>query len=127
MRAAEAIVVPFLLSIFIAIISAPPLFWLERKGLPRWLAMLVVIGVIIAAGVGLTALVGTSIREFSRDLPVYKARMNELAVPLFEWLGAWGVSVSAGGLRGLISSRARRSSSPPTCSTGSAACSATHS
>ena len=27
--------------------SAPSLFWLERKGLPRWLAMLVVIGVII--------------------------------------------------------------------------------
>ena len=100
MRAAEAIVVPFLLSIFIAIVSAPPLFWLERKGLPRWLAMLVVIGVIIAAGVGLTALVGTSIREFSRDLPVYKTRMNELAVPLFEWLGAWGVSVSAGDFAG---------------------------
>ena len=38
MRAAESIVVPFLLSVFIAIISAPSLFWLERKGLPRWLA-----------------------------------------------------------------------------------------
>ena len=90
----ESIVVPFLLSIFIAIISAPPLFWLERKGLPRWLAMLVVIGVIIAVGVGMTALAGTSIREFSGDLPEYKTRVNALAVHVFEWLRARGVSVS---------------------------------
>ena len=96
MRAAESIVVPFLLSAFIAIISAPPLFWLERKGLPRWLAMLIVIGVIIAVGVGVTALVGTSIREFSRDLPEYKARINAQAVPLIEWLGAKGISIPTG-------------------------------
>ena len=93
MRAAEAIVVPFLLSVFIAIVSAPSLFWLERKGLPRWLAMLVVIGVIIAAGIGVTVLVGTSIREFSRDIPEYRARINAEVLPLLEWLGAKGMSV----------------------------------
>ena len=97
MRAAESIVVPFLLSIFIAIISAPPLFWLERKGLPRWLAMLIVIGAIIAVGIGVTALVGTSIREFSRDLPEYRARINAQVLPLIEWLGAKGIDVPTGG------------------------------
>ena len=96
MRAAESIVVPFLLSIFIAIISAPPLFWLERKGLSRWLAMLIVIGAIIAVGVGVTALVGTSIRDFSRDLPEYRARINAQVLPLLEWLRAKGVGVQTG-------------------------------
>ena len=96
MRAAESIVVPFLLSIFIAIISAPPLFWLERKGLPRWLAMLIVIGAIIAVGIGVTALVGTSIREFSHDLPEYRARINAQALPLIEWLDAKGIDVPTG-------------------------------
>ncbi len=43
MRAAVTIVVPFLLAAFIAIISAPPLFWLHRKGLPIWLALIIVI------------------------------------------------------------------------------------
>ena len=93
MRAAESIVVPFLLSIFIAIISAPPLFWLERKGLPRWLAMVVVIGVIIAVGLAVTAVVGMSIREFSRDLPEYRARIDAGIFPLVEWLRARGVGV----------------------------------
>ena len=96
MRAAEAIVVPFLLSVFIAIISAPSLFWLERKGLPRWLAMLIVIGVIIAAGVGVTALVGTSIREFSRDIPEFRERINAEILPLLESLRARGMSIPAG-------------------------------
>ena len=96
MRAAESIVVPFLLSVFIAIISAPSLFWLERKGLPRWLAMLIVIGAIIAAAIGVTALVGTSIREFSRDLPEYRARINAQVVPLVEWLRAKGMSIPTG-------------------------------
>ena len=96
MRAAESIVVPFLLSVFIAIIGAPPLFWLERKGLPRWLAMLVVIGGIIAVGVGVTALVGTSIRDFSRDIPEYRTRINAQVLPLLEWLAAKGVSVPTG-------------------------------
>ena len=96
MRAAEAIVVPFLLSVFIAIISAPSLFWLERKGLPRWLAMLIVIGAIIAVGIGVTALVGTSIREFSRDLPEYRARINAQVVPLVEWLRAKGMNIPTG-------------------------------
>ena len=96
MRAAESIVVPFLLSIFIAIISAPPLFWMERKGLPRWLAMLIVVGAIIAVGVGVTALVGTSIRDFSRDLPEYRARINAQALPVIEWLRAKDVAVPTG-------------------------------
>lgn len=30
-RAAEAIIVPFLLSVFAAVISAPTLLWLENK------------------------------------------------------------------------------------------------
>jgi len=38
MSAAQVILVPFLLAAFIAIISAPPLFWLQRKGLSTWLA-----------------------------------------------------------------------------------------
>ena len=96
MRAAESIVVPFLLSVFIAIISAPSLFWLERKGLPRWLAMLIVIGAIIAVGMGVTALVGTSIREFSRDLPEYRARINSQVVPVVEWLRAKGMNIPTG-------------------------------
>ena len=56
MRAAESIIVPFLLSVFIAVISAPMLFWLTKKGLPTWLALLIVIGGVIGVITGIVGL-----------------------------------------------------------------------
>ena len=93
MRAAEAIIVPFLLSVFIAIISAPPLFWLEHRGLPRLLAMLCVIVLIIATTIGITALIGNSINDFSRDLPLYKDRINDQAIALISWIEGSGMQI----------------------------------
>ena len=75
MRAAQPLVVPFLLAVFISILSAPALLWLEARHIPRPLALLVVIAAIIAAGFALTALVGTSLADFSRNLPQYKIRL----------------------------------------------------
>lgn len=94
LRAAEPIVVPFLLSVFLAIISAPPLFWLENRGLPKWLAMLTVITGIVAVAFGITALLGNSINDFSRDIPFYKTRLKEQFGGLVTWLSAHGLQVT---------------------------------
>ncbi len=94
LRAAEPIVVPFLLSIFLAIISAPPLFWLERRGFPKWLAMLTVITGIVAVALGITAMLGNSINDFSRDIPFYKSRLKEQFGGLVSWLSAHGVQIT---------------------------------
>ncbi len=48
MQAAKDILVPFLLSIFVAVIAAPPLFWLTGKGVPKAAAMLLVISGVVA-------------------------------------------------------------------------------
>ncbi|MDX1529857.1 MAG: AI-2E family transporter, partial [Gammaproteobacteria bacterium] len=94
LRASEPIVVPFLLSVFLAIISTPPLFWLEKRGLPKWLAMLVVIAAIIAVAIGITALLGNSINNFSRDIPFYKTRIKEQFGGMVSWLSAYGIQVT---------------------------------
>lgn len=94
MRAGESIIIPFLLSVFLAVISAPPLFWLENKGLPKWLAMLVVIAGIVLVAFGITVLLGTSINDFSRDIPFYKSRLREQFGGLLTWLTDHGVQVS---------------------------------
>ena len=93
MHAAEPVIVPFALSVFIAVVAAPPVFWLERRGLPKSLAMLSVLAALAAVGVALSALVGASIRKFSRDLPLYKMRLSEETRGLIEWLRAHGVPV----------------------------------
>ena len=47
MKSAESLLVPFLLSIFIAVICSPPLAWMHKKGVPYIIALLVIIGVIV--------------------------------------------------------------------------------
>ena len=94
MRAAQPIIVPFLLSVFIAVISAPPLLWLEEHRLPRALAMLIVIAGIVAIAFGLTAVAGPSIADFTRDIPAYQAKLNAQLDALLAWLGGKGVTVT---------------------------------
>ncbi len=94
MRAAEAILVPFLLSAFIAIVSAPSLFWLQRRGVPTVLALLLVIAAILTIGAVLGALIGNSIRDFSQALPEYQARLQTGFSGLINWFAKLGIDLS---------------------------------
>ena len=94
MRAAEAIVVPFLLSVFIAVISAPSLLWLEDRRVPRWLAMIIVLGVIIVAAAGLSMLIGSSIKDFSQAVPQYQQRLSDLLAHVNSRVSRYGIDLS---------------------------------
>ncbi len=102
MRAGADIIVPFLLAVFIAIISAPALDWLERLGLPRALAMIVVIAAIVAIGIGITDLVGSSLHQFTESLPEYTARLNSYTQGVENWLEQRRVPFDAREMRNLI-------------------------
>jgi predicted PurR-regulated permease PerM len=93
-RSAGSIVVPFLLSAFIAVICTSPLFWLKRKGIPSGIAVLIVLVGIFLVGLILAALIGTSLNDFSDQLPTYQARLHEETTKLFGWLNEKGVNIS---------------------------------
>jgi AI-2 transport protein TqsA len=94
MRAASSLLVPFLLSLFIAIICAPPLFWMLRKGVPNALAVFSILVGLVAIGLLMAAFVGTSINDFSDALPGYEERLSELKMTLLSWLQGLGLEVS---------------------------------
>lgn len=98
-RMAAPILVPFLLSAFIAVISGPLLSWLHRKGVPRALALLTVVVAIVAVGLVLAGLVGRSIDAFSRSLPLYEERLSEQTTSLLAWVRGLGIDVPEGGLQ----------------------------
>jgi predicted PurR-regulated permease PerM len=102
MRAGSDIIVPFLLALFIAIICAPALDWLERLGLPRAAAMIVVVAAVIAFGIGITGLVGSSLNQFTASLPEYTQRLNGYTHAVENWLDNRGVPFDARELRSLI-------------------------
>ena len=92
MKVASPILVPILLSLFIATISAPPLLWLERKGLPTILALLVVIGFVLAVGLLLVVLVGASLAEFQNQLPIYEQRLESLFINVNHFVTGLGLT-----------------------------------
>ena len=93
MRAAESLLVPFLLSVFIAVICGPVLFWMQRRGVPLIVAMLLVIAFIVGLAVLIAALVGSSVEDFSRNIPQYQARLNSQTAGLVAWLSGLGVPI----------------------------------
>ena len=79
-KVASAIVVPFLLSLFIAMACSPVITWANQYKIPRSIAVVLVIVLIVVFGFVLAGLVGQSMNEFSQNLPKYRSQMvNEFA------------------------------------------------
>ena len=94
MKYAAPLLVPFLLAAFIAIISFPLMSLLQQKGLPKGLALALVMLIIVFIGIGLTFLVGSSITDFSRSMPEYQQKITAQWVELIRWMDSNGISVT---------------------------------
>lgn len=94
LRTAAPILVPFLLSVFIATISATPMFWLQRRGVPTALALLLVISVLLVAGFGLGSVISGAVREFTQAIPFYEQRLRGLGEQGIALLTEQGIEVS---------------------------------
>lgn len=79
-KTASAVLVPFLLSIFIAISCYPIVEFAAKYRVPRWLAIILVIVLIVIMGMFLAGLVGQSMNDFSARLPQYQAQLGEKMV-----------------------------------------------
>jgi len=91
MKAAESIIVPFLLALFIAIIASPPYFWLQEKGLPKAFSMLIVIFAFLFVISIIGLLIGTSINDFTSKLPLYETKLRSQIQGVIAWLTEAGV------------------------------------
>jgi predicted PurR-regulated permease PerM len=76
LKAAATLVIPCLLAVFIAVLCAPVLFWLESLKVPTAIALLIVVAGVVVLLLGLGVFVGTTIAEFTRALPTYQARLQ---------------------------------------------------
>ena len=93
--AAQVIVVPFLLSVFIAIIIAPLMFWLHKKGLPTLLALLIVIIGLLLIVVLIAYLIGSSVQSFSDNLPSYQHKLDQQTTYVISQLDKYGVDTGS--------------------------------
>ena len=86
MQAAKVLLVPFLLAVFLALISVKPMLWLQSKRVPSVLAVLLIVTTMMLI-IGLVGtIVGTSIAEFTAALPTYQARLTTLVAETTAWV-----------------------------------------
>ena len=93
MSAAKTFIVPFLLAAFIAISGSPILFWLKKRKVPTWLALLIVMCGILIVLLLMAGLVGSSVNDFSNKLPFYEMRLKGQTDSVLNWLEGIGVDV----------------------------------
>lgn len=95
LRQVQGIVVNILAAAFISMIALPLLVLLQRTlRIPRWLSLLLVVTLTIAAVMGLGYLLAQSIAQVKPQLPVYQARMEELIHQVVSALQTRGMNVS---------------------------------
>lgn len=97
-RAASAIIVPFLISVFVATLAGPVVFWLHQKRIPKLVAILLV----VMAFMGFLALIVNvamfTLQDFNQNLPTYQQRLESQLESMTQWLreavGRFGLEVA---------------------------------
>jgi len=94
-KTAANILVPFLLSVFIAIICNPLIARASRYKIPKVLAVLLVIALFVVIALSLAGLVGKSLTELSLLLPEYREQLKDQFVWLTERLAEKNIIISS--------------------------------
>lgn len=83
---AQSVLVSFLVSVFLAALSTPPVLWLERKKVPVIIAVLLVVSLMVLFLLGTGTVIGTSINSFYEALPQYRILIKEKGILFNEFL-----------------------------------------
>jgi predicted PurR-regulated permease PerM len=95
LRAADSILIPFMVAVFVTVLSLPVLFWLQKLGLPRWLAVLITITGTTAVLAGAGFLVTMGLVEFADRLPRYRVDLDRGVDEVVAWLDERGFVVKS--------------------------------
>ncbi len=93
-KTAAAMIVPFLLAIFLSIIFHPAVTWMTRHRIPRTVAVMVVVCIMLLGMFLLAGVVGGSLNELSRSIPVYREQLSSQMRWIAEFLQTYDIDIS---------------------------------
>lgn len=93
-KAAAEIVVPFLLSLFIAIICSPIINVMTARKVPLWLAITLLFVLFLVAFFFLAGLINSTVREFSASIPQYKILLQERVIYWVQLAKSYNIPIS---------------------------------
>ena len=86
MQAAKVLLVPFLLAIFLALITVRPMLWMQKQGVPAFAGALIIVVAMMLALAAVATIIGTSIAEFTSVLPSYQERLDLIVEKTFRFI-----------------------------------------
>ena len=95
LRAADTILIPFMVAVFVTVLSLPILFWLQKLGVPRAIAVVITITGTTAVLAGAGFLVTMGLVEFADRLPRYRGDLDREVAQVVAWLDEHGFVVKS--------------------------------
>lgn len=93
-KLATEIVIPFLLSLFIAITCSPIIKLMTDRKVPLWLAITLLFALFIVVSFFLFGLINSTVREFTASIPSYKVLLAERMNLLMFYAEKWQLPIS---------------------------------
>jgi predicted PurR-regulated permease PerM len=91
MKAAAPIVAPLAFSVFLAVIFGMLLYWLEKKGLSRRLALIATLAIFFSIIAVFIVVIAGAIFRLVSEIPGYQAQLEGSLVTLVPYLGQAGI------------------------------------
>jgi predicted PurR-regulated permease PerM len=88
LKAAQTLIIPFLLALFLAIICTPAVSWLAKRRVPVGLAVILIVNILVGAFSGFGAIVGGSVNEFTAFAAQNQARFDGIVETASAWFEA---------------------------------------
>jgi predicted PurR-regulated permease PerM len=102
---AASIIVPFLLSLFIAIILSPSYTFLKKRGLGDALSLTIVISIFLIFLALIGKLIGASVHQFSQNIDLYTQKLSTYYQSLETLSETIGIAIPASEFSTLINSK----------------------
>lgn len=94
LREIRPIALPFLVAIFLSVLSAPLLSWQLRHRVPKPIAIVLTVLANMGVLAGMVLLVASSVGQLSEALPDYRQRVEIRAAETLDWLEDRGIDTS---------------------------------
>jgi len=90
---AKSFLTPLLLAIFISILCAKPISWLETKRVPKWIALIIVMLTLVLLFSGFSFLIGGTISSFSSNVSKYGSSLTAIINSFIQLLNEHGLNI----------------------------------
>ncbi|NOR88151.1 MAG: AI-2E family transporter [Bacteroidales bacterium] len=91
---AQSMVTQILMALFVSIICAQPIAWLQKKKVPQGLAITLTFIGIITIFIGFGELISSSLSSFSQDAPKYEENLRDMGKTVIIFAEDNGINIS---------------------------------